>query len=364
MNALLSVLHFCEVHGPSVLFCTQTIHQPKSTSLNLEALQLKPPLASSPQSSASTTASVPVQKAQNRSSVQQSPTFSSLSSSTSTLSQSSCPACTAQMPLISINDAEVPYKLEASGMVTKDDEDDTVFYLGCRAPQQQHLYAAVRNACVRSLTVEFCPGKEGPILFGDDENGYVMSYIFKLRDSQARGKTRYYAFTMLMTDRVFLVSCWPFLVKVFRSTALSLQEKAEAVYQREREYREHHPPSSLASGSARRSSFAPTSPEQFLRRRAHTPMRSLADLLGIEDIYAQIHRQFSYILKSSARRRIEKVTKGRRAGPLYIQMMKEREKQTNQASETSNEDGPKWSKQADVLCGTLVEPPIYSPQAV
>jgi hypothetical protein len=40
-----------------------------------------------------------------------------------------------------------------------------------------------------------------------------MSYIFKLRDSQARGKTRYYAFTMLMTDRVFLVSCWPFLVK-------------------------------------------------------------------------------------------------------------------------------------------------------
>jgi hypothetical protein len=149
MNALLSVLHFCEVHGPSVLFCTQTIHQPKSASLNLEALQLKPPLASSPQSSASTTASVPVQKAQNRSSVQQSPTFSSLSSSTSTLSQSSCPACTAQMPLISINDAEVPYKLEANGMVTKDDEDDTVFYLGCRAPQQQHLYAAVRNACVR-----------------------------------------------------------------------------------------------------------------------------------------------------------------------------------------------------------------------
>jgi hypothetical protein len=53
------------------------------------------------------------------------------------------------MPSISINDVEVPYKLEASGMITKDDEDDTVFYLGCRAPQQQHLYAAVRNACVR-----------------------------------------------------------------------------------------------------------------------------------------------------------------------------------------------------------------------
>jgi Vesicle coat protein involved in Golgi to plasma membrane transport len=67
--------------------------------------------------------------------------------------------------------------------------------------------------------------------------------------------------------------------------------------------------------------FAESPLEQFLRRRAHTPMRSLADLLGIDDIYAQIHRQFSYILKSSARRRLEKVTKGRRAGPLYIQMV-------------------------------------------
>ncbi|KAI8577376.1 hypothetical protein K450DRAFT_252172 [Umbelopsis ramanniana AG] len=283
MNALLSVLHFCEVHGPSVLFCTQTIHRSKAAVLDLEALSLNPQLSSSPVS----TPSVPVEKiATSRTNSQQSPTFSSLSSSASNCSQSSCPACTAQMPLININDVDVPYKLEASGMITKDDEDDTVFYLGCRAPQQQHLYAAVRNACVRSLTVEFCPGREGPILFGDDENGYVMSYIFKLRDSQARGKTRHYAFAMLMTDRVFLVSCWPFLVKygclfiysylhlshstccdtdvkicnrVFRSTALNLQEKAEAVYQREREFRERHPPS-LSAGSNRRSSFAPTSP--------------------------------------------------------------------------------------------------------
>lgn len=46
---------------------------------------------------------------------------------------------------------------------------------------------------------------------------------------------------------------------MFRSTALNLQEKAEAVYQREREFRERHPPS-LSAGSNRRSSFAPTSP--------------------------------------------------------------------------------------------------------
>jgi hypothetical protein len=50
-----------------------------------------------------------------------------------------------------------------------------------------------------------------------------------------------------------------FFLRVFRSTALNLQEKAEAVYQREREYRERHP-QSLSAGGTRRSSFAPTSP--------------------------------------------------------------------------------------------------------
>jgi hypothetical protein len=54
-------------------------------------------------------------------------------------------------------------------------------------------------------------------------------------------------------------NCQNFFLRVFRSTALNLQEKAEAVYQREREYRERHPPS-LSAGGTRRSSFAPTSP--------------------------------------------------------------------------------------------------------
>lgn len=64
-----------------------------------------------------------------------------------------------------------------------------------------------------SLTAEFCQGRDGPVLFGDDENGYVMSYMFKLRDSQARGEARFYSLMMLMTDRVYLISCWPFLVR-------------------------------------------------------------------------------------------------------------------------------------------------------
>lgn len=124
-------------------------------------------------------------------------------------------------------------------------------------------YHFVTYIIITSLTTEFCPGREGPVLFGDEENGYVMSYLFKIRDAQARGEARFYAIMILMTDRVFLISCWPFLVRYFhlslcvfgvlvskfsmkhssfRSMAINLQEKADMVFQREKEVRERvHP---------------------------------------------------------------------------------------------------------------------------
>lgn len=71
----------------------------------------------------------------------------------------------------------------------------------------------IKRVCIHSLTTELCPGREGPVLFGDDENGYALSYLFKLHDAYARGETRLYSLMVLMTDRVFLISCWPFFVR-------------------------------------------------------------------------------------------------------------------------------------------------------
>lgn len=42
-----------------------------------------------------------------------------------------------------------------------------------------------------SLSCEICPGREGPIFFGEDANGYVLSHTFFLKDSQARGLQRW-----------------------------------------------------------------------------------------------------------------------------------------------------------------------------
>ena len=44
---------------------------------------------------------------------------------------------------------------------------------------------------ILSLSCEICPGREGPIFFGEDANGYVLSHTFFLKDSQARGLQRW-----------------------------------------------------------------------------------------------------------------------------------------------------------------------------
>ncbi|KAI8882202.1 hypothetical protein K501DRAFT_324120 [Backusella circina FSU 941] len=294
MNALIALLHFCEVHGPCAVFCTQTIHKTEfdcSETLNI-------PSSSSLKTDLGRIPSPPSLRSQQTNSI-------------------ICPACTAQLPFVKGG--------EAKRLVTLDEDDPSIQYVGTKAPQQNHLYKAVRLACVRSLTAEFCPGRDGPVLFGDDENGYVMSYMFKLRDSQARGEARFYSLMMLMTDRVYLVSCWPFLVSAFKSMARNLQAYAEVVFQKEKELKQ---PSYYSITNSRR--VASISQDQFFRRRSNTSLRSLVDLLGVKDIYGHIHAQFSYILKLSSRKRMEKLTPGRSASSLYIKMKEEYQAKKNE----------------------------------
>lgn len=74
-----------------------------------------------------------------------------------------------------------------------------------------------------------CPGREGPIFFGDEQNGYVLSYTFYVKDTQARGLQRWYSIIVFMMDRIYLLNSWPFLVPQLRTIIEVLQKKAQKV---------------------------------------------------------------------------------------------------------------------------------------
>jgi len=65
-----------------------------------------------------------------------------------------------------------------------------ISYISGQYPEQPQLYSILRQACVRSLNCEVCPGREGPIVFGEDSGCHVLSHTFNLQDSQARGFSR------------------------------------------------------------------------------------------------------------------------------------------------------------------------------
>ena len=77
--------------------------------------------------------------------------------------------------------------------------------------------------------MQVSPGKEGPVFFGDEIRGHVLSYTFFLKDAQARGFHRWFSISVIMRDKFFLLNSWPFLVENIQTLVSTLQAKAAEV---------------------------------------------------------------------------------------------------------------------------------------
>lgn len=154
MNAVIALSHFCEVHGPSPIFCTQTLRDIKVDDIEVE----------------------------NES------------------GESQCPGCTS---------------LDRTIGIVSEDQTSKAYFLSTQKAVIGDVELLVKQAAVRSLSCEVTSdSKNGNVVFfGDASSGYVLSMTFQLHDSQARGLFRLFAFNVLMKDKAFLLSSQPFLVE-------------------------------------------------------------------------------------------------------------------------------------------------------
>jgi hypothetical protein len=166
----------------------------------------------------------------------------------------------------------------------------TVTYLSSRSPAQASRYSQVRQACIRSLSCELVPAQTGPILFGDQQTGYTIAVVFKLSDSKSRGGRRTYALLCMSPSQKALMQSWNLISQVFQTLVLEIQ----------------HAAADTAAKDAQTSTSAGTSltvgsrgPESFLRRRTPgdgSAARSLADLVGNEQFFVNLHTAFVRLL--------------------------------------------------------------------
>lgn len=411
MNGVISLVHFCETHGPTVMFCTQGVHkdQPSwslinfskpsldkgagsehnlpgasldqgginnylgglSYASNLYSTSLYNPVLSSFPSPAPINDLLSNSRTSNKmigstATTNLKPNHSSSdinnyshltdtrlrNSSKSNLSQ--CPTCSPRFPTSAAKNTDSQPSDNGLGYLSQDPLNPDTIFTTTRYPSHPRLYAALRQACVRSLSCEFCPGREGPILFGDEKHGYTLSYMFKIRDDRARGSQRFYALSLLMTDRLYLIASTTYLISKFRSLARFLQARAATASatasatatatanRGEPEKKSRAQSLQLRPSPQARSQIRSTiidnprlvlplsssgrsltgdlptkfptgmasmlTSDQFLRRHSSTntkQLRTLEELLELPHLMATLHASFTVILSSGNRRLLE-----------------------------------------------------------
>lgn len=308
MNAIIALCHFCELHGPSVLFCTQSFHDADDPQKVLEQVPNLPRirkkyygtndsfLRSLSTERAATTAESNI--------TTESPTNSDHGVKSKNKLNDTCEACRSIPPGL-------------SGYICND-HDAQMSYIGSQYPFHPEIFSIVRQACVRSLSCEVCPGREGPIFFGDENRGHVYSHTFFIKDSQARGFQRWYSIIVVMMDKIFLLNSWPFLTKHLRTVIDELQEKANKVYQMEQ--------AECPQRVVRLNSVTSMTPGNFRRQRGSSKaMRSLQELTNDKDVYASLHLWFTWLLKAGGNRMTEKLLEGPPTEDTVIDLEKQEE---------------------------------------
>lgn len=262
MNAIIAVCHFCELHGPRIVFCTQPFHpQEPRTVDDDDALS-----------------DVSSGHMHCRSKTAHRGSFSSTDSAAVTSMKTDlCEGC---------------YSVK-TGFVSHDDEGP-ISYVSSQHPHHPKVFSMVRQACLRSLSCEVCPGREGPIFFGDKQQGNVLSYTFYIQDNQARGFKRWYSIIIVMMDKVYLLNSWSFLVPNLQLVIKQLQTKAEKVYTEEQ---------ARCPQKGYRDSIYPANFR--FQRGGNKPARSLKELTDEKHIFKMLHMYFVWILKACVNRTTE-----------------------------------------------------------
>lgn len=242
LRDVLALGHFCEKHGPSVIFVTERTSSQVAERLMRASVAA---LAAAPTSSAS------------------------------------CAMCR------SFGDGAAMVSAAPS------DGDDAVRFVSRRFPDESSAYARVRTACVRALSCEICPGREGAIMFGDDD-GTCLSYAFRLRDSDARGFARWYAIILLSVDVYHVAACHATLSHYMRTVVRQLKLRVSAQFADDM----HAPAAGGAADSAAvvAAPVAQPLPSGFRKEAASSKLRSLAELTQCPTLFGELHAQFAWIL--------------------------------------------------------------------
>lgn len=181
-----------------------------------------------------------------------------------------------------------------------------VTYISTRAPTIPSRFSMLRQSCIRTLSCELLPAQTGPVLFGDTLTGYTIAYVFRIADPKARGGKRSYALLCICPEEKMVVRSWKHVVGTFEGLVQRIKGFAALKNAKDKAAAAKVNAQNTATGSTGSLSGrlgGITGPEGFLRRRDGVgSAKGLAELVGKEDLFVEVHACFVKLLGALVRR--------------------------------------------------------------
>ncbi|KAI5960741.1 uncharacterized protein KGF55_004311 [Candida pseudojiufengensis] len=165
-NYIVCLCHFCELHGPSIIICTQLTTKDKKQNYLLQ--------------------------------------------SNSKTTNNSCLSCQLILPENVVN------------LTTTIDDKE---FISTQYPTSQKRYAALTKLVMKSLSVETNLDLTKPNFFGDNINGYCINKIFKIYDINSRGLERKYGLILIGDNEIKILQNWDIITLYFNEFINLLQFK-------------------------------------------------------------------------------------------------------------------------------------------
>ena len=177
----------------------------------------------------------------------------------------------------------------------------TLEFVTTSSPVSPDSYTRMRQASIRTLSGEQLPNgiTSGPLFFGDAASGFVIAYKFRLADPFARGQERSYTFIALSGhSQAKAFEATSIIWRTFEKLAGKMISKAEATRKRERQAGNTTEPAAAHSFISQRNHDPDGYPRAGGTRSVVTKARGLAEILGDDYIFADLHRGFVGLLQS------------------------------------------------------------------
>ncbi|XP_054160458.1 uncharacterized protein LOC128958599 [Oppia nitens] len=299
VDKLLCFCHFCELHGPNVILTTHCVSKSDLLNYNIDGKQSDTSRTTS--SLASSMSSLPTNSFMNNSNLFTDEIHminDELNDRTN-----GCEGCSLKSKSMDGFNGFLSFsESKKFGFITNEyPMDGNNNRNSCDISN-----SIIRDACIRSLSCEVYDSSEGEgiIYFGDDQRAHILSCLFFLKDSKARGFQRTYSILVISRHKHELLNDWDFYVKHIKQIVTKLKSKAKIIYESELTQTTCQQRRSLILDNVSNIRANINSLEDIVDRnplnthRMNSKARSLLELTGDNTAFAYLHIQFSWILSA------------------------------------------------------------------